>query len=133
MSAAAAGHLTARLSRTGAADIVVRGRVRAALTTPCARCLAAAEVPAVAPIDLGTGHTGVSVSAGGTGLSYQWYKDGGALIGQTDAIAPRRIAITCAEVSCAANTSLRLRIVKSSSWPGSVPYAKPKRRGSSIT
>ncbi len=39
-------------------------------------------------------------------------------ISDTDAMAPSRIDITCAELSCAANTSDRLRIVKSSSWPG---------------
>jgi len=38
------GHFTARLSRTGLGtgnpdEIVVRGRVRAELTTPCARCM----------------------------------------------------------------------------------------------
>jgi uncharacterized protein len=38
-----AGHVTARLSRSGT-DIVVRGRVSAAVTLPCARCLAPATV-----------------------------------------------------------------------------------------
>ncbi|NUO54901.1 MAG: DUF177 domain-containing protein [Polyangiaceae bacterium] len=33
------GKLTARLSRTGRADIVVRGRVKAEVEVPCARCL----------------------------------------------------------------------------------------------
>lgn len=33
------GRVTARLSRSGGAEIVVRGRVRASLTLPCARCL----------------------------------------------------------------------------------------------
>ena len=39
----APGHVNARLSRSGA-DVVVRGRVRAELTTPCARCLEPAPV-----------------------------------------------------------------------------------------
>src|SRR3954471_10908888 len=38
LTAALPGHFTARLSRTGE-EIVVRGRVRAVLTTPCARCM----------------------------------------------------------------------------------------------
>jgi uncharacterized protein len=37
VSAKAPGHVTVRLSRTGE-EIVVRGRVRASLSVPCARC-----------------------------------------------------------------------------------------------
>jgi len=44
LTAGAPGHLSARLSRSSD-DIIVRGRVKAALTTPCARCLDPAEVP----------------------------------------------------------------------------------------
>lgn len=44
LTAEAPGHFTGRLSRTGIGtgnpdEIVVRGRVRAELTTPCARCM----------------------------------------------------------------------------------------------
>lgn len=45
VSAPAPGHLKVRLSRSGVADIVVRGRVQATVSTPCARCLGPAEVP----------------------------------------------------------------------------------------
>ena len=38
----------------------------------------------------------------------------------TDAIAPSKSDITCAELSWAANTSVRLRMVKSSSCPSRV-------------
>jgi uncharacterized protein len=41
--ARAPGHLSARLSRTGE-EIVVRGRVKAALVMPCARCLDPAQL-----------------------------------------------------------------------------------------
>ncbi len=44
LTAATPGHLSARLSRSGN-DIVVRGRIRASLTTPCARCLDPAPIP----------------------------------------------------------------------------------------
>jgi uncharacterized protein len=44
ITAAAPGRLTARLSRSGH-DIVVRGRVKADLSVPCARCLDPASVP----------------------------------------------------------------------------------------
>ena len=49
LTALAPGHVTARLSRTGigtgnAGEIVLRGRVRAELTTPCARCMDATPV-----------------------------------------------------------------------------------------
>ena len=49
LTAAAPGHVTARLSRTGigvgsSGEIVLRGRVRAELTTPCARCMDATPV-----------------------------------------------------------------------------------------
>jgi hypothetical protein len=49
-------------------------------------------------------------------------------IGDTDAIAPSRIDITCPDVSWAANTSVRLRTVKPSSGPavsGFAPAAGP--------
>src|SRR4051812_27788522 len=44
LTATAPGHFTGRLSRTGIGtgnpdEIVLRGRVRAELTTPCARCM----------------------------------------------------------------------------------------------
>ncbi|WP_437663944.1 YceD family protein [Sorangium sp. So ce1182] len=39
----APGHLSARLSRTGN-EIIVRGRVKAAVATPCARCLSSAPL-----------------------------------------------------------------------------------------
>ncbi|MCC6556198.1 MAG: DUF177 domain-containing protein [Polyangiaceae bacterium] len=48
---AAPGHLTARLSRS-AGDVVVRGRVQARVTTPCARCLGPAELPIEAELSL---------------------------------------------------------------------------------
>jgi uncharacterized protein len=51
-SAAAPGRLTARLSRSGAADVIVRGRVQAGLTVPCARCLAPAAVQVGAELSL---------------------------------------------------------------------------------
>ncbi len=38
------GHLAARLSRSGGDEIVVRGRVRAGVTVPCARCLQPAPI-----------------------------------------------------------------------------------------
>jgi uncharacterized protein len=44
VTAALPGHLSARLSRSGH-DVVVRGRVKAALSVPCARCLDPAAVP----------------------------------------------------------------------------------------
>jgi uncharacterized protein len=44
LSSAAPGHVTARLSSSGA-DVVVRGRIKAALTTPCARCTEPSAVP----------------------------------------------------------------------------------------
>jgi uncharacterized protein len=49
LTAQAPGHVTARLSRTGigtgsSGEIVLRGRVRAELTTPCARCMDATPV-----------------------------------------------------------------------------------------
>src|SRR4051812_23257269 len=43
LEGAGPGHVSARLSRSGE-GIVVRGRVRADLTTPCARCLGPAAV-----------------------------------------------------------------------------------------
>jgi uncharacterized protein len=43
LTATAPGHVSARLSRTGD-DVVVRGRVKASLTTPCARCTEPAAV-----------------------------------------------------------------------------------------
>ncbi len=51
LSAAAPGRLSARLSRSGH-DIVVRGRVKAELTTPCARCLEPSAVPVDTEISL---------------------------------------------------------------------------------
>jgi uncharacterized protein len=39
------GRFQGRLSRSGAADIVVRGRFQASVTTPCARCLSPARIP----------------------------------------------------------------------------------------
>lgn len=44
VSAVAPGHLTARLSGSGG-DVIVRGRVQAKVTTPCARCLGPTEIP----------------------------------------------------------------------------------------
>jgi uncharacterized protein len=51
LTSVAPAHVTARLSRSGD-DIVVRGRVRAELTTPCARCLAPAPVHVDAELSL---------------------------------------------------------------------------------
>jgi uncharacterized protein len=48
---AAPGHVSVRLSRSGN-DIVVRGRIRAELTTPCARCLNPAPVHVDAELSL---------------------------------------------------------------------------------
>jgi len=45
VSATEPGRLQVRLSRSGIADIVVRGRVQARVSTPCARCLGPAHVP----------------------------------------------------------------------------------------
>jgi uncharacterized protein len=45
LTAPAPGHVSVRLSRSGGDDIVVRGRVKADLTTPCARCMEPAQVP----------------------------------------------------------------------------------------
>ena len=39
LTGVAPGHITARLSRSGKESIVVRGKVKAELVTPCARCL----------------------------------------------------------------------------------------------
>ena len=47
----APGHLSARLSRTGN-EIVVRGRVKAPVATPCARCLAPAALDIDAELSL---------------------------------------------------------------------------------
>lgn len=47
----APGHLSARLSRTGN-EIVVRGRVKAPVATPCARCLAPAPLDIDAELSL---------------------------------------------------------------------------------
>ncbi|WP_437900864.1 YceD family protein [Sorangium sp. So ce124] len=47
----APGHITARLSRTGN-EIVVRGRVKAPVATPCARCLAPAALDIDAELSL---------------------------------------------------------------------------------
>ncbi|WP_437321428.1 YceD family protein [Sorangium sp. So ce385] len=47
----APGHLTARLSRTGN-EIVVRGRVKAPVATPCARCLSPAALDIDAELSL---------------------------------------------------------------------------------
>lgn len=44
VSATEPGRLKVRLSRSGIADIVVRGRVLARVSTPCARCLGPAHV-----------------------------------------------------------------------------------------
>lgn len=46
------GHLKGRLSRSGAADIVVHGRIQARVSAPCARCLGPAEVPIDAELAL---------------------------------------------------------------------------------
>jgi uncharacterized protein len=51
LSSAAPGHVTARLSRSGN-DVVVRGRVKAELTTPCARCTEPSAVPVDAELTL---------------------------------------------------------------------------------
>lgn len=51
VSVVAPGHLGARLSRSGD-EIVVRGRVRASITTPCARCLGPASVDVDAELSL---------------------------------------------------------------------------------
>ncbi|WP_438011409.1 DUF177 domain-containing protein [Sorangium sp. So ce321] len=47
----APGHLSARLSRTGN-EIVVRGRVKAPVATPCARCLSPAPLDVDAELSL---------------------------------------------------------------------------------
>ncbi|XXX82154.1 DUF177 domain-containing protein [Sorangium sp. So ce134] len=47
----APGHLSARLSRTGN-EIVVRGRVKAPVATPCARCLSPAALDIDAELSL---------------------------------------------------------------------------------
>lgn len=44
VSAREEGQLQGRLSRSGKADVVVRGRVRAKVAVPCARCLAPSAV-----------------------------------------------------------------------------------------
>lgn len=49
--AAAPGHVAARLSRSGN-DIVVRGRVKAELSAPCARCLEPVRTPIDTEISL---------------------------------------------------------------------------------
>jgi uncharacterized protein len=51
VTALALGHLTTRLSRSGS-DIVVRGRVKASVSTPCARCLAPTAVDVDAELSL---------------------------------------------------------------------------------
>lgn len=52
VEATAPGHLKARLSRSGAADIVVHGRIQARVSAPCARCLGPAELPIDAELAL---------------------------------------------------------------------------------
>ncbi len=59
------GRLTARLSRSGKADIVVRGGLACELSMPCARCLAPTQQPVKADLTLllrpragGAHHTG---------------------------------------------------------------------------
>jgi uncharacterized protein len=51
VSASAPGHLTARLSRSGS-EIIVRGWVKASVSTPCARCLRPAAVDVDAELSL---------------------------------------------------------------------------------
>lgn len=51
VSAVAPGHLTVRLSRSGD-DVVVRGRIKANVSTPCARCLRPATVDVDAELSL---------------------------------------------------------------------------------
>jgi uncharacterized protein len=51
VTATAAGHLKARLSRSSH-DIVVRGRLKAAVSTPCARCLGPTAVDVDAELSL---------------------------------------------------------------------------------
>ncbi|WP_437627546.1 YceD family protein [Sorangium sp. So ce1151] len=51
VTARAPGHLSARLSRTGN-EIVVRGRVKAPVATPCARCLSPAPLDVDAELSL---------------------------------------------------------------------------------
>ncbi|MGK4004710.1 DUF177 domain-containing protein [Sorangium sp. So ce1036] len=51
VTAVAPGHLAARLSRSGN-EIVVRGRVKAPVATPCARCLAPAPLEIDAELSL---------------------------------------------------------------------------------
>ncbi|WP_433937028.1 DUF177 domain-containing protein [Sorangium cellulosum] len=51
VSGRAPGHLSARLSRTGN-EIVVRGRVKAPVATPCARCLSPAPLDIDAELSL---------------------------------------------------------------------------------
>lgn len=51
VTAVAPGHLSARLSRSGD-EVVVRGRVKASVTTPCARCLDPAGVDVDAELSL---------------------------------------------------------------------------------
>jgi uncharacterized protein len=52
VTAVAPGRFQGRLSRSGAADIVVRGRVQATVSTPCARCLGPATIPIAADLSL---------------------------------------------------------------------------------
>ena len=46
------GRVNARLSRSGASDVLVRGEVAASLSVPCARCLEPAQVEVVGELSL---------------------------------------------------------------------------------
>jgi len=51
LKAASAGHLSARLSRSGS-DVVVRGKTRVSLDAPCGRCLSPARIDVDAELAL---------------------------------------------------------------------------------
>jgi len=51
-TARSAGELKGRISRSGKADMVVRGRIRASVELPCARCLGATPVVVDAELSL---------------------------------------------------------------------------------
>jgi uncharacterized protein len=75
LTGVAPGHVAVRLSRSGKDGIVVRGKVKAELVTPCARCLDPARVSVAAEVTLlltpgkpskpaHAGHAGHSAHAG---------------------------------------------------------------------
>jgi uncharacterized protein len=85
------GHLAVRLSRSGN-EIVVRGRVRAAVEVPCGRCLAPAKLNIDAELGLLLQPARPAPPEPGTTKAGKKRKGAAAATPATDAIAPVKAA-----------------------------------------